>query len=316
MEDISSFLKVMADSTRLNIVGLLAQKPRSGDELAALLDVKPSTISHHATRLQAAGLLATSTKQYYKIYALNTDALTTYVDMLTPEQLAQRVRINETLNARAYTDQILATWIKDNRITDMPRQAKHRRVVMDWLVDRFEKDQRYDEDQVWMVVNWYCHFKDVSVLVPALVSSGLMDRVKDGSWYWRRDSATVQVDDFVYQSLPIAQSPDHNEYNLRRAKMRELEPDGEYANLKPPAHAPNLDRQRKLIAFRMQKKGFTREEMDAHILKYRKDIQDETETILADMIREGSVRQDEAGVYWRHEVVWEKPPLPEPEDDK
>ena len=48
MEDISSFLKVMADPTRLNIVGLLAQEPRSGDELAALLDVKPSTISHHA----------------------------------------------------------------------------------------------------------------------------------------------------------------------------------------------------------------------------------------------------------------------------
>lgn len=34
--------------------------------------------------------------------------------------------------------------------------------------------------------------------------------------------------------------------------MREREPDGDYANLKLRVHVPNLERERKLIVFRLK----------------------------------------------------------------
>jgi DNA-binding transcriptional ArsR family regulator len=37
--------------TALKIIGLLAQQPYSVEELAALLDLKASTVSHHLSKL-------------------------------------------------------------------------------------------------------------------------------------------------------------------------------------------------------------------------------------------------------------------------
>ena len=44
-EELVSFFKALADPTRLKIVGLLAQQPYSVEELAALVGLKPSTVS-------------------------------------------------------------------------------------------------------------------------------------------------------------------------------------------------------------------------------------------------------------------------------
>ena len=49
--NILNFVKALADANRLKIVGLLARRPYSGEELAALLDLKPSTVSHHLSKL-------------------------------------------------------------------------------------------------------------------------------------------------------------------------------------------------------------------------------------------------------------------------
>jgi len=56
-EELLNFFKALADANRLKIVGLLAQKPHTVEELAALLDIKPSTVSHHLARLSDAGLV-------------------------------------------------------------------------------------------------------------------------------------------------------------------------------------------------------------------------------------------------------------------
>ncbi|MFN8460530.1 MAG: ArsR family transcriptional regulator [Anaerolineales bacterium] len=41
-EELVTFFKALADANRLKIVGLLAEKPYSVEELAALLNLKPS----------------------------------------------------------------------------------------------------------------------------------------------------------------------------------------------------------------------------------------------------------------------------------
>ncbi len=49
--ELVDFYKALADANRLKIVGLLANRAYSVEELAALLKLKPSTVSHHLAKL-------------------------------------------------------------------------------------------------------------------------------------------------------------------------------------------------------------------------------------------------------------------------
>src|SRR5271170_8101865 len=48
-----AFFKAMANESRLRIVGLLAERERSVQELAELLELKEPTVSHHLAALTA-----------------------------------------------------------------------------------------------------------------------------------------------------------------------------------------------------------------------------------------------------------------------
>ena len=63
-EELVTFFKALADANRLKIVGLLAQKPYSVEELAALLEIKPSTVSHHLAKLAQVGLVSAKADSY------------------------------------------------------------------------------------------------------------------------------------------------------------------------------------------------------------------------------------------------------------
>src|SRR4026208_1438799 len=69
------FFKAMADTNRLKIVGLLADKPYSVEELAALLKLKPSTASHHLAKLVEADLVKSHAESYYSVYQLDQAVL-------------------------------------------------------------------------------------------------------------------------------------------------------------------------------------------------------------------------------------------------
>ncbi len=56
-ETLLQFFKAMADKSRLAIVGLLAGGERSVQELAAALDLKEPTVSHHLAILKAQGIV-------------------------------------------------------------------------------------------------------------------------------------------------------------------------------------------------------------------------------------------------------------------
>ena len=57
-DELVSFYKALADANRLKIIGLLARQAYSVEELAALLELKPSTVSHHLARLTQVGLVS------------------------------------------------------------------------------------------------------------------------------------------------------------------------------------------------------------------------------------------------------------------
>ena len=74
-EELIALFKALSDANRLKIIGLLAQKPYSVEELAALLDLKASTVSHHLARLVKVGLISARAEGYYSVYQLDKSAL-------------------------------------------------------------------------------------------------------------------------------------------------------------------------------------------------------------------------------------------------
>lgn len=198
MDKLVSTLKLLADNTRLNILGLLAQAPRTGDELAALLDIQPSTVSHHLTRMQKAGLVSATAEQYYHTYILEPQTLREIGAQLTMTHLAQRVRDSDIVNADAYRQQTLARWVENDRLHGLPTQIKQRRVVLEWLAAKFEPDLRYGPQQRDDVLNRWCSWRDpraidITAVERALVEEKLLTRTRDGRWGWRADSPLAQT---------------------------------------------------------------------------------------------------------------------------
>ncbi len=75
VERISTLFKVLADPARLRILGLLAEHPRAGHELADRLGLTPPTVSHHMRRLTAVGLVDVAAEAQSRIYSLRAETL-------------------------------------------------------------------------------------------------------------------------------------------------------------------------------------------------------------------------------------------------
>src|ERR1700709_2568944 len=76
LETLLTFFKAMANESRLRIVGLLAERERSGQELAELLDLKEPTASPPLAAPKALGLVSVRARGGRRWHALEPDALT------------------------------------------------------------------------------------------------------------------------------------------------------------------------------------------------------------------------------------------------
>lgn len=87
MADVLRAIKAMADEHRLRILALLSQSPHTGEQLALLLGLRPSTISHHLARLKHVGLVRAEAEGYYSVYHLEADSLTAIVHRLGEHEM-------------------------------------------------------------------------------------------------------------------------------------------------------------------------------------------------------------------------------------
>jgi len=178
--ELLQFFKAMADINRLKIIGLLANQPYTGEQLAEILNLAPSTVSHHLARLSAAGLVSARAEQYYAVYQLESARL---------EQAARRLLEKDSLNALAdsadvdaFDRKVLKTFLTpQGRIKQIPAQYKKQEVLNRYLVEKFEKDRQYSEKEVNEILQQY--HEDSAWFRRAFIDHRLMAR-KDG-FYWR-----------------------------------------------------------------------------------------------------------------------------------
>lgn len=181
-EEVVFFYKALADANRLKIVGLLATRPYSVEELAALLDLKPSTVSHHLSKLSQVGLVAARTESYYNIYHLNEKALEEKTRRLLSRQDFTATAADIDLDS--YDRKVLADFShRDGSLKTIPAQRKKLEAVLRYIVKAFEPGKRYSEKQVNKILSGF--HADTASLRRELVGAGLMQREGGGGDYWR-----------------------------------------------------------------------------------------------------------------------------------
>lgn len=179
-EALLAFFKALADATRLRILGLLATREFSVQELATTLELKEPTVSHHLARLKELDLVAMRAEGNVHYYALRLESLRSMVrEVLTPDQLARAV--TEDLDLDRYSRKVLETFLEDGKLKDIPSQRRKRDVVLSWLVSHFDRERRYSEAEInekLLTFHW-----DSATLRREFIMTGLMQR-QDGV-YWR-----------------------------------------------------------------------------------------------------------------------------------
>lgn len=181
-EELVTFFKALADANRLKIVGLLAEKPYSVEELAALLQLKSPTVSHHLAKLVEAGLVESRTESYYNVYRLDQAALEAKTrSMFSQKELSTVV---SGVDADAYDKKVIKDYARrDGSLKTLPAQRKKLEAILRYVVKAFDVGKRYSEKQVNEILSGY--HADTATLRRELVGFGLMKREGGGEEYWR-----------------------------------------------------------------------------------------------------------------------------------
>lgn len=174
-----SFFKILANETRLKILGLLSTEERSVGELAGLLRLKEPTISHHLSKMKALSLVLMKTEGNTHLYSLNEAALNGLKkDIFRPEKMQTFV---EDVEVSSWEKKVLKTYFEDDKLKQIPASRKKRLVVLKYLIEFFDFNRQYSEKEVNHIIGQY-HW-DFATLRREMIADKLMER--KNSVYWR-----------------------------------------------------------------------------------------------------------------------------------
>ena len=183
-EELLAFFKALSDANRLKIIGLLAREALSVEQLAEMLGLNSSTVSHHLSKLSKVGLVSARAEGYYSVYRLELEVLTDLAQRLLSKEMLPAVAAD--IDVDAYDRKVLNTYMSsDGRLLAFPVQQKKEEAILRYIVRVFEPSRRYSEKQVNEILSRFN--EDTARLRRSLVDFGLMQRQGGGGDYWRVD---------------------------------------------------------------------------------------------------------------------------------
>ena len=167
----AALFKALGHPVRLLILNLIDMQPRHGEELAAILNLKAATISHHLSKLSDVGLLAHRQEQYYHVYSLTGEIL--------GKRLGEVIRLPQLglqgeVEADAYTAKVLRTFFRHGRLRQIPAQRKKWLILLEHMVQEFDPDREYTEQEVNQILLDFN--EDVATLRRSFIEEKLMTR--------------------------------------------------------------------------------------------------------------------------------------------
>jgi len=180
-DELLEFFKALADANRLKIVGLLAKEPYSVEQLAEILEVRPSTISHHLAKLSDAGLVHAHAESYYNVYRLDTAVLEDKSRRLLSEDTLPAITAD--IDTDAYDRKVLTNFTTpEGRVKAFPAQRKKMEAILRYVLKSFEPGKRYSEKNVNELLLQY--YEDYTTLRRELVEYRMLAREGGGGEYW------------------------------------------------------------------------------------------------------------------------------------
>lgn len=184
-EQLLTFFKALADANRLKIVGLLSEHEYSVEQLAALLNLRPPTVSHHLKLLSEAGLVSARSESYYNIYQLESGRLEKIARHLAEQDKLPRMA--SEVDLEAYDRKVLRDiLLPDGRLKIIPAQRKKREVILNHILKEFLPEKRYTENEVNQILSRF--HADTATLRREMISYRLMKRAE--GMYWRVEGET------------------------------------------------------------------------------------------------------------------------------
>jgi hypothetical protein len=179
------FCKAMADESRLKIVGLLSGREHSVQDLAALLNLKEPTVSHHLAVLKELDLVHLRAEGNTHWYRLSHEVLRKISrTVFSTENIA---RMAVSAEADGWERKILDAFFRGERLTEIPVSRKKRWVILKWLAHRFEQGATYSEAAVNTIIK--THHEDCATLRRELIgyrmltrAAGVYRRTADSEW--------------------------------------------------------------------------------------------------------------------------------------
>lgn len=179
------FFRVLGNESRLKIIGLLANREHSVGELAAALDLKEPTVSHHLSKMKELEVVDMRAEGNNRYYRLNTKTLERLnKNIFSVEQMASLVEEGST----DWDSRVLKNFMEGDQIKSIPAQYKKQRVILRWLVERFEYGRRYSEAEINEIIKR--HHPDSAAWRRAMIEDKYMAR--ENGIYWRL-SETVEA---------------------------------------------------------------------------------------------------------------------------
>ncbi|NLG70775.1 MAG: metalloregulator ArsR/SmtB family transcription factor [Chloroflexi bacterium] len=184
-------LKALADQSRLTLLRILSEGEITVSDLARRVDLSEPTVSHHLSRLRAAGLVTLRMAGNQRYYCLNEAGLKRFKKMAAeieqapaiPEPQDENDSWITGLGWSASDQQVLREYTRGEKITRLPSKQKKLIVILRWLATLFEPDRLYTEREVNEVLK-SVYAEDYVGLRRDLVDMGYLRRERGGEKYW------------------------------------------------------------------------------------------------------------------------------------
>jgi hypothetical protein len=153
---------LLGDDERLRVVAAIALGARTVDDVVKTGDLAPDEVRRALPRLMSAGVVE------------QQDGLRIDVAAFREAARERPPRRRELPDATPEQARVLRNFVEEGRLVAVPVRAAQRRVVLEYLADRFEEGTEYPEPEVNDVLGRFND--DYASLRRHLVDEGLLTR--------------------------------------------------------------------------------------------------------------------------------------------
>lgn len=170
--DSLEIFKCLSDRSRLKIINSLMIEPMYVELLAERVNLSTSTVSFHLKKLLDANLVSFEKEQYYTVYSLNEEMLSMNLKELILDSRSEDEILNE--REEKYKEKIIDSFFKYDKLLEIPVQNKKKQIILEKIVDAFERDREYTEKEVNLIIADF--HDDFCTIRRDLVGFNLMER--------------------------------------------------------------------------------------------------------------------------------------------